>query len=366
MRVAIVGCGQFADAHVQEARKIPGVEVVSVCDLNVHMAHQVAIRFGIPSHYTDVGTMLRESKPDVVHITTPPSTHLPIGRMAIKHGCHVYVEKPFVITASEAEELIDAAVRHGKLICVGHSSAFDEAFLRLKDMHRDGSLGEVVHVDAYMGYDLTGAFGSVIMGDPDHWVHGLPGGLAHNNISHPLSLMLEFIDDDNPRISAMSFRKRERRFGDIRDRFADELRVFIGGKSSAGTLLFSAHTRPVQLYVVVHGSRCQAIANLDSRTLRVVKGANLPGPFRKVQWAARDTKEARREYRRHLADLVGARLHFFQGLNSLITRFYSAIEGKGPMPIPMQEAYRTTAIMDDIFKQCRQHYEQETTEVTTS
>ena len=54
MRIAIVGCGQIADAHIQEARKIEGVEVVAVCDSNIHMAEQAARRLAVPAAYTDL------------------------------------------------------------------------------------------------------------------------------------------------------------------------------------------------------------------------------------------------------------------------------------------------------------------------
>ena len=48
LKVAIVGCGKIADAHVEEARKIPGVEVVAVCDQEPIMAEQLAVRYAIP------------------------------------------------------------------------------------------------------------------------------------------------------------------------------------------------------------------------------------------------------------------------------------------------------------------------------
>ena len=362
MKIAVVGCGQFADAHIQEARKIAGIFVESVCDSNIHMAHQAAARFDVPSHYTNVETMLQEVRPDVVHITTPPATHLEIGLTAIEYGCHVYVEKPFVIDSGEARKLVDAAVASDRLVCVGHSNAFDESFLRLKDMYIAGELGEVIHVDTYMGYDLSGGFGSVFMGDARHWAHKLPGGPAQNNISHPLSLLLEFLRDESPEVHARGYRRRQIRYGDVRDDFFDELRASIFGKSTTASLMFSSHARPAQLYTVVHGTKAQAIASLDSRTLRVLKGASLPGPFFKMQWAANYVKESRSEYRRNLVNLARSNLHFFQGLNTLLTRFYAAIRGEESMPVPMEEAYRTTAIMDEIFRQCSQHGVQDSKE----
>ncbi len=273
----------------------------------------------------------------------------------LEYGAHAYIEKPFTVNAAEAEELINIAVRAGKLVCVGHNSAFDTSFLRLKALYEHGKLGEIIHANAVMGYDLTGPFGSVSMGDPTHWLHALPGGLAQNNISHPLSLILEFLKDERPEVHAQGFRWREQKYGDVRDRFFDELRVMITGKETTGFLLFSAKSRPIQLYVDVHGTKCQAIASLDARTLRTIKGSSMPGPFQKVQWAGRDTREARKEFHRHIRSLFRARLHYFEGMHNLFQRFYLAIEGKGKMPIPMSEAYRTTAIIDEILRKCNEN-----------
>ena len=355
MKIAIVGCGQIADAHIQEARKISGVEVAAVCDLNIHMAKQAAMRFGISKVYTSIDRMLEEVSPEVVHITTPPSSHLSIARTVLEHGSHAYIEKPFTANATEAEELVDTAVQAGKFVCVGHNYLFDSAFLRLKELYEQGKLGNIVHLDAAMTYDLAGPFGSVFMRDPTHWIHKLPGGVPQNNISHPLSLILGFLKDEKPEICARGVRWRKDSYGDIRDRFFDELRVIIMGRETTAYMLFSCQSRPVQLYVTAHGTMRQAVVNLTARTLRTVDGAHLPGPFAKVQWARRDAKQAKREYRRHLGNLLRARLHYFEGMNELFRRFYMAIEGKGEMPIPMSEAVRTTAIMDEIIRQCNEY-----------
>lgn len=350
MRIAIVGCGQIADAHIQEIRRVPGTALVAVCDANPHMAEQAATRFQVPGSYTDLDLMLAEAKPDVVHITTPPASHLAIGRKVVEAGAHAYVEKPFTLDAAEAEELIACATRARRLLCVGHSNALDESMLSLLEAHRRGQLGDIVHVEAVMGYSLTGPFGALLMGDPNHWIHRLPGGLAQNNISHPLSLMLPFLPDERPRVSAVGLRWRSERFGDLRDRFHDEIRVTVEGASTTGSLVFSCRSRPIQLYVTVHGTRAQATASIDGRSFRVVRGASLPGPFARVQWNYREHAETRRELWRRVNGLLRARLHFFQGMHELVRRFYLAIEGRGEMPIPMSEALRTTRIMDDIFR----------------
>lgn len=353
MKIAIIGCGQIADAHIQEAFKIADVKVVAVCDSNRFMAKQAAVRFSIPGWYTDVRSMLQEAAPDVVHVTTPPASHLPLAKLCLENGAHVYIEKPFTRNLPEAEELIDLAEKAGRLVCAGHNAVFDPAYQRLLDMHKQGELGEIAHIDSAMGYNLKGPFGSIFMGDPQHWLHQLPGGVAQNNISHPISLILGLMPAGEVQVKAWGFRFRAERYQDVRDVLFDEVRaVLVAGKVNAN-LVFSCRTRPVQTFVQAYGTRCAAIASLEARTVRNTLGAMMPGPFAKVQWAARDAKEAHREFWDNVKKILGARLHYFAGLEALFRQFYAAIEGKRDMPIPMAEALRVTSVMDAIIDECK-------------
>ncbi|HEY6099558.1 MAG TPA: Gfo/Idh/MocA family oxidoreductase, partial [Anaeromyxobacter sp.] len=252
--VAIVGCGQIADAHVQQARRAGG-RVVAVCDRSAPMAEQAAARLEVPAWFDDLDAMLSRARPDVVHVTTPPASHLPVARAALASGAHVYVEKPFTVDLAEAGELAEAARRAGRQVCVGHNLAFDPVVLRLRRLLAQGALGDVVHVDAMMGYSLAGPFGALVMSDPEHWVHRLPGGIAQNNLSHPLSIVLPLLGDELPAVAARGARRRPERFGDARDAFHDEIRVLLGGERATASLQFSCHVRPVQLAVTVYGTR---------------------------------------------------------------------------------------------------------------
>ena len=106
LRIAIIGCGKIADQHVHAIHRIANCEIVAVCDRELLMAQQLGERFGIPECFSAVEEMLGLVKPDVVHITTPPQSHYSIGQQCLEAGSHVYLEKPFTITAHEAESLI--------------------------------------------------------------------------------------------------------------------------------------------------------------------------------------------------------------------------------------------------------------------
>src|SRR5213078_4418801 len=106
LRVGIVGCGKIADGHVEEIQKMPErARVVAVCDLEILMAEQIALRYGIAAHYDSFEKLLVVEKPDVVHITTPPGSHLPLAKMAMDAGAHVYVEKPLTLNHADSKKL---------------------------------------------------------------------------------------------------------------------------------------------------------------------------------------------------------------------------------------------------------------------
>ena len=208
MNIAVVGCGQIADAHFQEINRIDGAQVIAVCDLNIHLAKQAALRFNISKWYTDINLMMEENELDVVHVTTPPLSHYSIAKTLLDYDVNIYMEKPFTINLHEAKELVEIAAKKSRLICAGHNSAFDPAFLEFQEIYKRGDLGEVAHINCGMGYSLKGPFGKIMMGDPNHWVHKLPGGIPQNNISHPVSLILSIMKDPEINIYTRGFKWR--------------------------------------------------------------------------------------------------------------------------------------------------------------
>ena len=141
LRVAIVGCGKIADQHVLAIQRIAGSRVVAVCDREPLMAQQLAERFAIEGCFADVGEMLSVARPDVVHVTTPPQSHHDLAAQCLQAGSHVYLEKPFTVTASEAARLIALAQRCERLIMAGHNYQFDFPMLQLRRLIDDGLLG---------------------------------------------------------------------------------------------------------------------------------------------------------------------------------------------------------------------------------
>src|SRR5215510_4936209 len=73
-----------------------------------------AERFGIGAWFTDHLAMLQQVRPDVVHVTTPPTSHFKLAMDALEAGAHVIVEKPATTTYGELEALIRRARQLGR------------------------------------------------------------------------------------------------------------------------------------------------------------------------------------------------------------------------------------------------------------
>jgi predicted dehydrogenase len=367
LKIAIVGCGKIADGHIEEIQKMPATaKVVAVADLELLMAEQVAVRYGVPAFYDDLDRLLDREKPDVVHITTPPGSHLPLAMKAIDAGAHVYVEKPLTLNLGDSRRLVDYAARAGKKLTIGYSYLFDPPALAMRALMAQGVLGDPVHVESFYGYNLAGPFGSAMMGDANHWVHRLPGKLAHNNLDHILYKIPEFLPDERSeeafladplgplRITASGYVRREKRYGDARDDLVDELRlVILGGPVSVyGT--FSSHIKPTGHFARVYGSKNTLHVDYVMRTVTLDAQSKLPSAIGRLVPAFDQGLQYLREGGKNLARFAQSDFHYFSGMNRLFAMFYESIVSGGPPPIPPRDILRISAIMDEIWRQVPQ------------
>ncbi len=352
LKVGIVGCGKIADGHVEEIQKMPEVaRVVGVCDREPIMAEQIAMRYGLAYHTHDVERLLSEQEPDVVHITTPPASHLPLAKLALDAGCHVYVEKPATLSLRDTRALVGHAEKANRKITVGYTYLFDPPALEMRALLREGALGDVVHVESFYGYDLAGTYGSAILADPSHWVLALPGQLLHNNIDHLLNKTLEFIDADEPKIAAHGFVRRSKRFGDARDAMLDELRVLIAGTKTTAYGTFSSHIRPAAHFARVYGTRNTAHVDYVARTVTLESSGSIPSAAGRLVPAFAMAARFARAGARNVGRFAQSDFHFFAGLHTLFRAFYASILDGSPPPISHRDIVRVAAMLDEIFRQ---------------
>ena len=352
LRVALVGCGKIADDHAMQIQRIPGCEIVGVCDNEPLMARQLADRFPIRQCFSELNVLLTDAKPDVVHITTPPQSHFAIAKACLKADCHVYVEKPFTLCEEETAELIALAEKRRLKMTAGHDDQFRHAARRMRALVQDGYLGGgPVHMESYYCYELGGAYVGAILGDRNHWVRRLPGKLLHNIISHGIARIAEFLTTDSPQVIAYGFVSPFLK-GLGETEIIDELRVIISEQSgTTAYFTFSSQMRPSLHQFRIYGRKNGLFLDQDQETLIRLRGEQYQSYLEKFVPPVQLAAQYLGNWKRNAGAFLKNDFHMKSGMKYLIESFYRSITEGTPVPIPYREILLTSSIMDAIFDQ---------------
>jgi predicted dehydrogenase len=352
LRVGIIGCGKVADQHAEHILSIPGCRVVGVCDREELMARQLQERLNVEASFTDVEDLLEKARPDVVHITTPPQSHYPLAKLCLESGCAVYVEKPFTVDAAEAEDLIRLAERKKVKLTVGHNQQFSHAAQRMRQLVRDGFLGgPPVHIESYDGYSFGDAiYAKAVLGDGQHWVRRLPGGLLQNNMSHGISKIAEFLQGDAPVVVAYGFTSPLLQSIGETD-IIDELRVIIHDDPLTAYYTFSSQMRPVLEEVRLYGPENGLVVDTVQQTVVKLRGAPYKSFLEQFVPPWGYAKQYLGNFGGNVGKFMKADFHSDHGKRFLIQAFYRSIADGGPLPISYKEILLTARIMDEVFSQ---------------
>jgi predicted dehydrogenase len=145
IKAAIVGTGFIGPAHLEALRRLPNVEVIGLCEVNIELAQAKAASLGIPNAYT-FDEMLAVKEIDVVHICTPNFLHFPQAKAALLAGKHVVCEKPLATKIEEAEELVALAKEKGLINAVHFNLRYYPMVRQMKTMRESGQLGEIYSI----------------------------------------------------------------------------------------------------------------------------------------------------------------------------------------------------------------------------
>lgn len=368
LKAAIIGCGKIADSHASQILRIPGAEIVAVCDKEPLMARQLMDRFPVRRGYSDLEELLSDALPDVVHVTTPPQSHFSIAKACLERGCHVYVEKPFVLNLEEARRLIDCANANGLKITAGHDDQFTHVARRMRSLVQSGYLGNgPVHMESYYCYDLgVTPYARALLGDKQHWVRRLPGGLLHNIISHGIARIAEYLTGESLDVRVYGFTSAAlKQMGETE--LIDELRVILCEQERVTAYFtFSSQMRPGLHEFRIYGTKNGLLLDHDQETLIRLSGKRLPSYAEKFVSPVRIARQELGNVLTNVGTFLSSDFHMKSGMKYLIESFYRCIREQAPDPIPYREILLTTQIMDTIFAQLKAQRESTSQNVYTS
>lgn len=161
-KVALIGAGWYGTGDLLRLIQIANVEVVSICDVDKNQLKKAAELVAErqkngkkPQLYADYRTMLQEKKLDIVLIGTPDHWHALTCIEALKHGAHVYVQKPISVDVIEGEAMVAAARKYNKVVQVGTQRKSTPHLIDAKNkIINNGLLGTVGHVDMCCYYHM--------------------------------------------------------------------------------------------------------------------------------------------------------------------------------------------------------------------
>jgi predicted dehydrogenase len=170
LRVAVIGhTGRGNYGHGLDTMwlKIPAVEIVAVADADAAGLAGALQKLGVTQGFADYRQMLSEVKPDIVAIgPRHVDQHRDMLLTAIKFGAKgIYIEKPFVRSPAEADEVIAAAQETGVKIAIAHRNRYHPALAMAAKLIADGAIGRVLEMRGRGKEDPRG-------GSLDMWVLG--------------------------------------------------------------------------------------------------------------------------------------------------------------------------------------------------
>ena len=148
LRVGVVGLGWAGQQHLAAYQAIDGVEVLGLAGKETDVLQQLGTKHGVPHLLSDWQDLVALPGLDAVSVAVPTFLHAPIAVAALDRGLHVLSEKPIARNAGEGRQMVDAAVRAGRVLDVAFNHRRRGDIRALKDIISAGEIGRPYHAKA--------------------------------------------------------------------------------------------------------------------------------------------------------------------------------------------------------------------------
>ncbi len=146
--IGLIGYGYWGPNLARNFAETRGAELRAVCDLRPERLALARARHPSARALAEAAELVAAPDVDAVVVATPVGSHFDLARRALEAGKHVLLEKPLTATADEARRLIEAAEKRGLRLMVDHTFAYTGAVRRIRELVRDGALGQIYYYDS--------------------------------------------------------------------------------------------------------------------------------------------------------------------------------------------------------------------------
>jgi predicted dehydrogenase len=333
--VAVIGCGGISHEHLDHLSRAETVHLAAVCDRSPALADLARDRYGAGSAWTDTDEMLAAIRPDVVHVLTPPDTHVELARRALEAGAHVICEKPLAPSLDETRSLLDTAAACGRRVVESRNLLFNDGVIEMDRRIAAGQVGEVREVDVALSLDLSAG------GLADAGLR-LPGGAAHDFLPHLAYLFLHFVGDPD---HVEEVTGRASNLSGTTAVGIDHVDVLVRAARRRGRIEIAPDLEPAAFRLVVRGTRGSVETDLFHPHLRheghpfVGKRAPLGQVVSGAQLVVAGFRGAKDKLLQHGT---------YHGVPRMLDAVYEALSTDAPLPVHPRQMLSSARLIDQI------------------
>lgn len=237
IKIGAVGLGRLGYKHAENvAFKIPGAELIALCDLNEDKLRDTAKVWKVPYTYTSYEDMLKNEDLDAVVLTSPSHLHTTQIAAALEAGLHVFSEKPLGTTVEEckiAQKAVEAYP--DQVFMLGFMRRYDPSYVYAKRKIVAGEIGTPI---LFRGYSQ----------DPESCIEGAiayaghSGGQFIDMAVHDIDLARWLMASEPKSIWAIGGCYAHPEFGQYND--GDNVAAMMQLENESMAFLFAGRTAP--------------------------------------------------------------------------------------------------------------------------
>lgn len=148
MNFALIGYGYWGPNLARNLKSIPGINLKYICDVDPDRGKNINFRYPGTGFVCDCEAIASDREIDAVLIATPVKTHYLLCKMMLENGKDVFVEKPLAYSTDHAQELVDLADKHEKILMIGHTFLYSPSVKEIKRIISSGELGEIYFISS--------------------------------------------------------------------------------------------------------------------------------------------------------------------------------------------------------------------------
>lgn len=144
LRIGVIGAGRIGKLHADNlVNRVPGAKLEAITDVNLQAAQELAAKHGVTKVFDDYKKLLTDKDVDAVFICASTDMHSPISIEAAQAGKHIFCEKPIDHDLEKIEAVLREVEKAGVKYQVGFNRRFDRNFKHVRQVVKDGGVGDV-------------------------------------------------------------------------------------------------------------------------------------------------------------------------------------------------------------------------------